>query len=428
MSLEMPASLVPPMSMEGPLVVPGMSQAPIFPGQPPVGVQAPVQAPVQAQVQVQAPVQVQQMIDPVAQVVPQQAVQAVQPPQEMMVAQVVPQQEVFVQTPAPLAQTFEDNVVGVAEMATAQVYIQQEAVPQHITVQAVVSTPDIGNINGMGMDLNAVIAPEDEVKLKEQEKVVTPISIGGLQSIGSCKIANWGGVMKVLEFVSKDLSKEEIIIIDNGTLDTNRDGSFIHCDLKNILGDISLNITSPAVSTKMLKTIRGGDLIQIFKEEGTNSYVFCNIENGKILTRVKTRFAAAEADNFSKAPALPAPTYQKEISANDKEVLKTIISGKSAIENDEPYRFGFSKIDNTLVSVGVGKDFTHFFQDSSIPTDEYKVFYPFPVSNMDSCIIKLYMTQDKGIWLQTISNVDFASIICTEKIEVIDSSVEDFAF
>ena len=85
--------------------------------------------------------------------------------------------------------------------------------------------------------------------------------------------------------------------------------------LKNILGDISLNITSPAVSTKMLKTIRGGDLIQIFKEEGTNSYVFCNIENGKILTRVKTRFAAAEAD----APALvdfPCLCVQKGVGHN----------------------------------------------------------------------------------------------------------------
>lgn len=443
MSLEMPnQSITSPIIPEGPLSVP------TFPGQAPVAapvaapVVAPVVTPVMAPVQqhvVDQTAQIAQMVSPVAAPVhqiEQVAPVASAPVQPENLVASFNQPEIVYTQPQPemmhiqmeISAPAQAQEIAPVQAPTAQVQIPvQESAPQQILVNPVV-TPEIGNINNMGMDLSAVIAPEDEVKLKEQEKVVAPISIGGLQSIGSCKIANWGGVMKVLEFVSKDLSKEEIIMIDNGTLDTNKDGAFIHCDLKNILGDISLNITSPAISTKKLKIIRGGDLLQIFKEEATNSYVFCNIQDGKILTRVKTRFASAEADSFSKAPTLPEPTYQKEISANDKEVLKTIIAGKSADENDEPYRFGFSKIDNTLVSIGVGKDFTHFFQDSNIPSDEYKVFYPFPVSNMDSCIIKIYMTQDQGIWLQTISNVEFASIVCTEKIEVIDSSVEDFNF
>lgn len=426
MSLEMPVGTPPIMGNPAMGFDPAMQQG-IVPA--PLGVPAPVAAPVSAPVAVQPTAEelayhsmmAAQAQAPVSAPAPAPAVEqmlvAAQVAQaEQLVAQVAPQpQPQLAPQMAPTAQV----VIPNTEVAP----VQEQMLQPQVQVQ-----PEIGNINNIGMDLSSIMTPEDEVKLKEQEKVVEPISIGGLQNIGNCKTANWGGFMKILEFISKDLSKEEIIIIDKGTLDTNRDGSFIHCDMKNILGEVSLNITSPSVSTKKLKIIKGGELVQIFKEDATNSYIFCNIENGKILTRVKTRFASAEADSFSTAPTLPAPIYQKEISSNDKEVLKTIISGKSADENDEPYRFGFSRANNTLVSVGVGKDFTHFFQDSSIEVDEYKVYYPFPVSNMDSCIIRLYKTEDKGIWLQTVSNVDFASIVCTEKIEVIDSSIEDFAF
>jgi hypothetical protein len=116
--------------------------------------------------------------------------------------------------------------------------------------------------------------------------------------------------------------------------------------------------------------------------------------------------------------------YQK-----DSEIIKTIIAGKSAIGSDEPYRFGFSTIDASLVSIGVGKDFTHFFLDSSIPTVEYRVYNPFPVPNMDSCIIRIFDDADpKKKWIQTVSNIEISSIVCTECVEIIDTAIEDYSF
>ena len=115
-------------------------------------------------------------------------------------------------------------------------------------------------------------------------------------------------------------------------------------------------------------------------------------------------------------------------SYQEKEIIKTIISGRSAVGSEEPYRFGFSKADNSLVSIGVGKDFTHFFKDSSIETDEYRVYNPFPVPNMESCIMEFFKCQDGTTWIRTISNISVSSIICTEKVELIDSSIEDFNF
>ena len=284
-------------------------------------------------------------------------------------------------------------------------------------------------MDGNGIDLDGIMSPE-EVNLTQKEVEVKPISINGLTNIGSCKTSVWGAFIKITEFIAKDLGNNDIIVIDNGTIDTHKEGVFIHCDMQNILGNISLNITAPDSSVKLLKIIRGGDLVQIFREDSTNSYVFCNITGDKVGTRVKTKLAAdASVSGFGKAPELGTPIRQKEISNADKEIIKTIIAGKSAIGSDEPYRFGFSKVDDSLVSIGVGKDFTHFFQDSNIETVEYRVYNPFPVPNMDSCIIRIYADADpKKKWIQTVSNIEISSIVCTECVEIIDTAIEDYSF
>ena len=379
-----------------PPVMPGAvnTAAPIMPGAMVAPVMPPVQAPAPVVEQAPAPVQAPALVQAPAPVVEQAAVQAPAPVQAPVQAPVV--EQAVVQAPSVVEQY--DNVMEQTLMSG-------------------------------GLDLSAgVMAPEDEVKLNQEQKEISPIVVGGLTPLATCKTSAWGAFLKVLDFLAKDSSKDEVIMVEQGTLDTNKNGVFVHCDLKNILGDITLNITAPSYSTKLLKTIKGGEFIQILKDNETNTYVYCNIVDGRIFTKVRTKFAAGDSDSFAKAPILPEPIYQKEVSNSDKEIIKTIIEGKAAIESDEPYRFGFSKIDNSLVSIGVGKDFTHYFQDSNIGINEYKVYYPFPVPKMDSCIIKLFKTTDGATWLKTVNNVELASIICTEKIEIIDTEIEDFNF
>lgn len=319
---------------------------------------------------------------------------------------------------APVAAPIQQEVAAVAPVVT-----------QAATIAPVVTQTAAPVMDGNGIDLDGIMSPE-EVNLTQKEVEVKPISINGLTNIGSCKTSVWGAFIKITEFIAKDLGNNDIIVIDNGTIDTHKEGVFIHCDMQNILGNISLNITAPDSSVKLLKIIRGGDLVQIFREDSTNSYVFCNITGDKVGTRVKTKLAAdASVSGFGKAPELGTPIRQKEISNADKEIIKTIIAGKSAIGSDEPYRFGFSKVDDSLVSIGVGKDFTHFFQDSNIETVEYRVYNPFPVPNMDSCIIRIYADADpKKKWIQTVSNIEISSIVCTECVEIIDTAIEDYSF
>lgn len=297
-------------------------------------------------------------------------------------------------------------------------------------VNAVATAPTVGSQLNLqnGLDLDNIMTQEEEVKLAQQEKIVEPITIGGLESIGSCKTSTWSALITILEFIAKGLSNNDVIEIDKGLIDTHRNGNFIHCDMRQILGNISLNLTAPETSVKLLKLIKGGELIQIFKENATQKYVYCNIQDGEIKTRVKTSFSAESGGEFSKAPILAKAAFKKEIPPQEKEILKTIISGRSASGSEEAFRFGFSKTDNTLVSVGVGKDFTHFFKDSKIEIDEYRCYNPFPVPNMDSCIIEFYREEDGSNWIRTISNINVSSIVCTEKVELIDSSIEDFSF
>lgn len=325
-----------------------------------------------------------------------------------------------------------DNSIQVDAVPAIQVMVQPE-ITQTVAQAAtdLVAAPAIGGQLNLqnGLNLDEVMTPEAEVKIVAAEVQANPIIIGGLESIGSCKTSVWSAMITILDFIAKELSNNDIITIDKGTIDTQRDGIFIHCDMQNILGNISLNLTAPDKSVKLLKLIKGGELVQIFKEDETNSYIFCNIQDSRVLTQVKTSYAADNSEGFGKAPILGNPVFQKEIPQSEKEIIKTIIAGKSAIGSDEPYRFGFSKEDNSLVSIGVGKDFTHFFKESSIGVDEYRCYNPFPVPNMDSCIIRFFKkTEDNTVWVQTISNINPSSIICTEKVELIDSSIEDFNF
>ena len=401
---QMPGMVVPPimpqMGASQPLVAPVIEQ-PVAPVMPVMAPQAPVIE------QPQAPVMAPVIEQPVAPQAPAAHIVHVEQPAPVMPA---------------MATAIEQQAPVMPAMAPA---IEQQATQAAVAPQ----TQVVGEVIQNGLELDYVMTPEAGVQLTVSEATVEPIKLGGLESIGNCKTSVWSALLTILDFIAKELSNNDIIAIDKGTIDTHRNGMFIHCDMQNILGNISLNLTAPDTSVKLLKTIKGGQLVQIFKEEATNSYMFCNVQDGKVQTRVKTNFAADSGEGFGKAPLLGNPVFQKEIPNAEKEIIKTIIAGKSAIGADEPFRFGFSKNDNSLVSIGVGKNFTYFFQDSSIEVDEYRCYNPFPVPNMDSCIIRFFKkADDNTTWIQTVSNINPSSIICTEKVELIDSSIEDFDF
>ena len=400
--------------------MPGMVVPPIMPQ---MGASQPLVAPV-----IEQPVApVMPVMAPQAPVIEQPVAPVVAPVIEQPVAPQAPAAHiVHVEQPAPvmpaMAPAIEQQAPVMPAMAPA---IEQQATQAAVAPQ----TQVVGEVIQNGLELDYVMTPEAGVQLTVSEATVEPIKLGGLESIGNCKTSVWSALLTILDFIAKELSNNDIIAIDKGTIDTHRNGMFIHCDMQNILGNISLNLTAPDTSVKLLKTIKGGQLVQIFKEEATNSYMFCNVQDGKVQTRVKTNFAADSGEGFGKAPLLGNPVFQKEIPNAEKEIIKTIIAGKSAIGADEPFRFGFSKNDNSLVSIGVGKNFTYFFQDSSIEVDEYRCYNPFPVPNMDSCIIRFFKkADDNTTWIQTVSNINPSSIICTEKVELIDSSIEDFDF
>ena len=403
---QMPGMVVPPVMPQV-----GVAQQPVMPAMAPA-----IEQPVAPVMPAMAPA-IEQPVAPVAPVVNQAP--AIEQPVMPAMAPAI-EQPIVTQ-----AQTIEQPVAPAAPVMPAMA----PAIEQPVAPAVAAQTQVAGEVIQNGLDLDYVMTPEAGVQLTVAEAVVEPIKLGGLESIGNCKTSVWSALLTILDFIAKELSNNDIIAIDKGTIDTHRNGMFIHCDMQNILGNISLNLTAPDTSVKLLKTIKGGQLVQIFKEEATNSYMFCNVQDGKVQTRVKTNFAADSGEGFGKAPLLGNPVFQKEIPNAEKEIIKTIIAGKSAIGADEPFRFGFSKNDNSLVSIGVGKNFTYFFQDSSIEVDEYRCYNPFPVPNMDSCIIRFFKkADDNTTWIQTVSNINPSSIICTEKVELIDSSIEDFDF
>ena len=422
------------MSLDNPIGVEGMPSMPQMPtdtvGMPvqqpmpvqEVAVQAPVATPVAQPAQVAQPTQVAQPVPD--QVVAQPA--PVAPVNEMANAQMVQQQEQVVVT---------EEVAPLVNEAAMQMPAMPAIPNDNINVSntVVVDPATQASIGGIGMD-QAVVSQEDVASLNTQQNTkVVPIVVDGLADVGNCPISGWGGFLKILDFFCKDLGKDDIMSILAGKMNTSKAGTFIRSDLSHYIGDITLNLTNPSQTYKKLKLLKDGELIQIFKDEVLNKYMFCSIQNDRISTKIGTKIAETDEDgSLTTIPNLGTPMYSKAIGEKEIEVIKNIIEAKNAMEDEEPYKFGFSKADNSLVSIGVGEDFAHYFQDDHIETVEFKCYYPFPINKMDGLTIKRFeLPNSEGsvdTWIEIINNVDLTSIITTEKVSIVDNEIEGFSY
>ena len=254
------------------IVIPGLENIPA----PQFGMEnTPVMAPAQHMQQVpqmdtgavqmdfnQAPIipqsQMQPTIDPSSGIVA--PINQAQYIQEQMIQQTPIQQELnVVPTVQEIPQAFDPSLTPVQEPLVEVPQMEIPTIPELAPVSNVKEFT-VQDAMQNGLDLTGH-SPEDNVKLEVASKEVTPISVGGLTSVGNCNVAGWGGFLKVLGSLTKDLGNDDVVTIENGILDTNKNGIFIHCDLQNVLGNISLNLVAPQATTKMLSTIRGGELV-----------------------------------------------------------------------------------------------------------------------------------------------------------------------
>lgn len=400
-------------------------------------VQQTVQQPVQQNVQVQQPVQ-----QPV-----QQQVQVQQDPN--MVQQPVQTQQVqqpVVNAQMANAQMPIQNDTVVVATEEVQPLVNEETMPQQdmpampslpeqnnmVTNDVIIDPATQASIGGIGTE--AAISQEEVANLNTQAEVkVQPIHVDGLTEVGDCPMSGWSGFLKILDFFAKDLGKDDVMSIDAGKMNTSKSGTFIRSDLSHYIGDITLNLTNPSQTYKKLKLLKGGDLIQIFKDDVLNKYIFCSIIEERISTKIGSKIAETDDEgSLTTVPELGNPMYSKAIGDKEIETIRNIIDAKNAMEDDEPYKFGFSKADNSLVSIGVGEDFAHYFQKSDIETVEFKCYYPFPINKMDGLTIKRFElpNAEGGVdtWIEIINNVDLTSIITTEKVSIVDNEIEGFSY
>ena len=115
--------------------------------------------------------------------------------QEQMIQQTQIQQELnVVPTVQEIPQAFDPSLTPVQEPLVEVPQMEIPTIPELAPVSNVKEFT-VQDAMQNGLDLTGH-SPEDNVKLEVASKEVTPISVGGLTSVGNCNVAGWGGFLK----------------------------------------------------------------------------------------------------------------------------------------------------------------------------------------------------------------------------------------
>lgn len=258
------------------------------------------------------------------------------------------------------------------------------------------------------------IAEIKEGIIKDDQKttvsVVQPSS--NIEIIGEFKTNYYGGFIKIIEFLSNNTSRDDMVVIQNGSLVASSSTSgTIEANMETLFGKNNFRIADPQNNLKRLKLCRGGDLITIVKLNDLNKYKIISSDNGVILIELLIPIPVIE--NQSKIT--PATLGKKLSTINiPLEVVATLIQAKKTY--DAPF-FTFILDDKTfeVVAIETTEEFRYNFKDTNEPVTHWKVFDPFPVLKSDQIVISIYEGKETLI-LESISVSPLTDIIYKEPI------------
>jgi hypothetical protein len=232
--------------------------------------------------------------------------------------------------------------------------------------------------------------------------------------IGKIQSALYGGLIKILSFLSAGTTSQDIIHIREGNLNLVKNAGYIYADLSIFFDNHDLDIIDPVKNTKLLGLIKGGDEVMFIKDNNNSRYLITSLVNDNPSTSI-TLPQAENQNNFQiTAPELGELKLRRELEI---DLVETIQNASKAVESDY-LKFELDN-DFNIVSISTSDDI--FKQEFAVvpegtETKVYKIFNPFAFTKPDEFYIEFYQNGD-DVWVKTISAIGMVNLEYSEKIE-----------
>jgi len=231
--------------------------------------------------------------------------------------------------------------------------------------------------------------------------------------IGKIQSALYGGLIKILSFLSAGTTSQDIIHIREGNLNLVKNAGYIYADLSIFFDAHDLDIIDPVKNTKLLGLIKGGDDVLFVKDNTNSRYLITSLVNNVPSTSITLPQAETQSGLQISAPELGELKLRRELEI---DLVETIQNASKAVESNY-LKFELDSKFN-IMSISTSDDI--FKQEFGVVADGetkvYKIFNPFAFTKPDEFYIEFYQNGD-DVWVKTISAIGMVNLEYSEKIE-----------
>ena len=272
------------------------------------------------------------------------------------------------------------------EAAQAQAVEQAQAQGTPIPVQVVEGLPSECVEENASIEINLELTAEEM-----QTETVSSVSVeDDEKQIASIRSAFYGGLIKVLSIVSKNLSSDNILQIKEGHILASYNGGYFFSDLTDLFNKNSWNIKDPKNAIARLNLIKGNDTVTIL--EAANKYIIYNESKGVI--KQKTTFAKAK-DSETNADIIKSdPGELKYETSLDAGIVSNLVAAKASLSALH-YNIIIDVDTYEVLELNVNQEFDELLlSDAGRTTMRYKTQDLFPHASSAGNILKIYEKPD----------------------------------
>jgi len=227
-----------------------------------------------------------------------------------------------------------------------------------------------------------------------------------LKNIATINPALYGGLVKVLSFLSQGKESTAVLSIKNGILDDMTNTGFVHADLTSLFGENSIDFIDPAKTSKLLKLLSGGDQFAFIDDEENNRYIVTNI-----LSTVQIPKAMDSSNVIP--PVLDTVLSSTKI---DTDSVFNIDEAQKTLEADHVVLYLDN--DHKVCKIGVQDTYKKNIVTGKNENEltKYQVFCFMPLKGSDYTYQIVKHSSSEDIWLKTTVDLDILEITYYEKL------------
>lgn len=152
-----------------------------------------------------------------------------------------------------------------------------------------------------------------------------------IYQIGKIQSTLYGGLIKILSFLSAGTTSQDIIHIREGNLNLVKSAGYIYADLSIFFDNHDLDIIDPVKNTRLLNLIKGGDEVMFIKDNTNSRYLITSLVNDNPSTSITLPQAENQNNLQITAPELGELKLRRELEI---DLVETIQNASKAVESD----------------------------------------------------------------------------------------------